>query len=208
MISSEVLKTMTKGKMDENEIKEKCEKHKRPSSVEQPVVPKVNPKILGILDHSTKTADLKLQRKQKMLIKAVHALAYSCNTCVGSESQEMKNLVKNLSDAVSLNLKVVHEISLERRSRILTSPNINKKYRKLSTDLPVTDFLFGNDLKSVLSSVDSTSKFGLNYVQSSRGKKSISQKTYPGGGGGTAGARAGFQPWIRPRGRGQRGRGR
>ena len=72
MISSEVLKTMTKGKMDENEIKEKCEKHKRPSSVEQPVVPKVNPKILGILDHSTKTADLKLQRKQKMLIKAVN----------------------------------------------------------------------------------------------------------------------------------------
>ena len=106
-----------------------------------------------------------------MLIKAVNALAYSCDTCVGSKSQELKNLIKNPSDAMSLNMKVVHEISLERRSRILSSPNVNKKYRKLSTDLPVTDFLFGNDLKAVLSSFDSTSKLGSNYVQSSRGKK-------------------------------------
>ena len=59
------------------------------------------------------------------------ALAYSCDTCVGSESQEMKNLVKNLSDAMSWNLKVVQEISLERRSSILSSLNINKKYRNL-----------------------------------------------------------------------------
>ena len=76
---TKVLKTMTKGKMDENKIQEKCEKHKRPSSVEQPVVPKVNPEIWGILDHNTKSADLNLQRKQKMLIKAVSALAYSCD---------------------------------------------------------------------------------------------------------------------------------
>ena len=69
---AKVLKTMTKGKRDENKIKEKCEKHKRPSNVEQPVVPKVNPEIWGILDHTTQTADLKLQRKQKMLIKAVN----------------------------------------------------------------------------------------------------------------------------------------
>ena len=82
---AKVPKTMTKGKTDENEIKEKCEKHKRPSNVEQPVVPKVNPGIWGILDHNTKT-HTKLQRKQKVLIKAVNALAYPCNTYVGSES--------------------------------------------------------------------------------------------------------------------------
>ena len=70
---AKVLKTTTKGKMDENKIKEKSEKHKRPSSVEQPVVPNVNPEIWGILDHNTKTADLKLKRKQTMLIKAINA---------------------------------------------------------------------------------------------------------------------------------------
>ena len=58
---AKVLKTMTKGKMDENKIKEKCEKHKRLSNVEQPVVPKVNLEIWRILDHNTKSADLKLQ---------------------------------------------------------------------------------------------------------------------------------------------------
>ena len=70
---AKVLKTTTKGKMDENKIKEKSEKHKRPSSVEQPVVPNVNPEIWGILDHNTKTADLKLKRKKTMLIKAIKA---------------------------------------------------------------------------------------------------------------------------------------
>ena len=70
---AKVLKTTTKEKLDENKIKEKSEKHKRPSNVEQPVVPHVNPEIWGILDHNTKTADLKLKRKQTMLIKAINA---------------------------------------------------------------------------------------------------------------------------------------
>jgi len=65
---AKVLKTTTKEKMDENKIKEKSEKHKRQSNVEQPVVPHVNPEIWGILDHNTKTADLKLKRKQTLML--------------------------------------------------------------------------------------------------------------------------------------------
>ena len=94
----------------------------------------------------------------------------------------MQHLVKNLSDAMSLNLKVVHEVSLEGRSRILSSPNI-KKYQKLSID----------DLKAVLNSVDSSSNPGLNYVQSSREKMNRGRGEWGGGGGGrgAAGARGG-----------------
>ena len=95
-----------------------------------------------------------------------------------------------MTDAVSLNLKVVHEISLQRRTKILASPNVNKKYKKLSTDLPVTTLLFGDDLKAVLSSIDSTSKLGNNYTQSSRGKK-IPPKTGHGNGGGGDGGGGG-----------------
>ena len=167
-----VLKTMAKGKLDEEKLKKKCDTHKRPKNVDQPTVPKVNPEIWSILDHQTRTNDLRMQRKQKLLIKAVNALAYSCDVCIKSGSGTMTDLVKNMTDAVSLNLKVVHEISLERRTKILASPNVNKKYRKLSTDLPVTTFLFGDDLKAILSSTDSTSKLGNNYNQSPRGKKS------------------------------------
>ena len=105
-----VPKAMTNGKLDERKIKENCKKHNRSSNAEYPLATNVKPEIRGILDHNTKSADLKLQRKQKELIMAVSALAFSCDACAASESQEMKTVVKNVSDAMSLNLQVVRGI--------------------------------------------------------------------------------------------------
>ena len=66
-------------------------------------------------------------------------------------------------------------------------------------------FFFWNDLKSVLSSVDSASKLELNYVQSSKGGKSISHKNGPCG---ASWRQSRGQPLIRPRTRGQGSRDR
>ena len=88
-----VLKTMAKGKLDEEKLKKKCDTHKRPKNVDQLTVPKVNPKIWSILDHHTRTNDLRMQRKQKLMIKAVNALAYSCDVCIKSGSGTMTDLV-------------------------------------------------------------------------------------------------------------------
>ena len=54
---------------------------------------------------------------------------------------------------------------------------LNKKYRKLgSAEVPITDMLFGNDLKVACANNDTTSKMGLSFSQSNANK---SQKFFP-----------------------------
>ena len=80
-------------------------------------------------------------------------------------------------------LKTIHELSMESRANILNAQNVNQKYRKLAAEeIPVTECLFGNDLKSVLSAIDSSSKLGFSMTQSHRGRKyfPITQKTEHG----------------------------
>lgn len=55
------------------------------------MVPKVNPEVT--LDHATKTADLKLQKRQKILMKAVYAATQTCNIGFQNAS-ENRNLLK------------------------------------------------------------------------------------------------------------------
>ncbi|XP_070185868.1 uncharacterized protein [Littorina saxatilis] len=210
---AKVLGTMGKGKMDDERMNTKFDKHKRPQNCETLIVPRVNPEIWSVLDHSTKSADLKLQRTQKCLLKATYALANTADKCVKSEMQHMKDLVRDISDAVSLNLKTVHEMSMERRSKILNSPTVNKKYRKLtSDDIPITEHLFGDDLKSVLTAIDSTAKLGANFALSTKGRKFFPKFDSPKNGGwvdrrrGTQGQRQ-WTPRA-GRGRGQRYRTR
>ena len=48
---------------------------------------------------------------------------------------------------------------------------LNKKYRKLgSAEVPITDMLFGNDLKVACANNDTTSKMGLSFSQSNANK--------------------------------------
>ena len=71
---AELPKAMTNGKLDQRKIKENCEKHNRSNDAEYLLATNVKPEIQGILDHNTKSVDLKLQRKQKALIMAVSAM--------------------------------------------------------------------------------------------------------------------------------------
>ena len=53
----------------------------------------------------------------------------------------------------------------------MNGPNVNKKYRKLaSSDVQITEFLFGNELKASLAAIDSASKLGRDFTQSQRGR--------------------------------------
>ena len=129
---AKVLTTMAKGKMDTEKFKSKLEKHKIPQNCETLVVPRVNPEIWNILDNSTRSNDFKLQRTQKSLLKATFALAKTGDTCVKSTSAEMKALLRDVTDAIGLNLKTIHELSMERRAKILSAQNVKQKYRKLA----------------------------------------------------------------------------
>lgn len=156
-----VVKNMTKAIIPEEKIREKMEKYKRPENCAA-AVPKVNPEIWGLIDHGGKTQDLKVQKTQKRLVKATYALASVCDGLAKpSQMCDKKALMKKVSDAMALILKANHELSVERRMKIINSPNLNKRYRKLaSNETPVTELLFGDDLKGSLQAIDSAAKLG------------------------------------------------
>lgn len=140
-----VVQAMAGQKMSEEKVKEKVEKHKRPENVEVHV-PKVNPEIWALMDHTAKSADLKAQRTQKKLLKATYALTKVCKGFVVKPSSENSDQLRDTTDAMSLILRATHDLSMERCVKILSASNINKKYRRLSSlDIQVSDYLFGDD---------------------------------------------------------------
>ena len=54
--------------------------------------------------------------------------------------------MKGVADSIALIQRTNHDLSMDRRGKILNA-QLNKKYRKLgSAKVPITDMLFGNDL--------------------------------------------------------------
>ena len=220
---AKLLRTMAKGKMAPEKLKAKQEKHKRPANCDLLVVPRVNPEIWSVMDNTARAMDLKIQRIQKNILTATLAMIKVGNTCFTSTKKEMKTKLRDeclfdTSDAIGVNLKTIHDLSMERRTKILSAPNINQKYRKLaSEEVEISDQLFGNDLRSVLSSIESSSKLGISMTQSTRGRKFLPNfpkngawgEKYRGRGRPNWPNQAGTNPFPRgPRGRGHRGRGR
>lgn len=65
-----------------------------------------------------------------MLVKASCALAKIANTLVLKAVAESKEQLKELTDATALVLKTSHELSVDRRAKIVHGPSVNKKYRE------------------------------------------------------------------------------
>jgi hypothetical protein len=168
---AELFETMAKGQMKDDTIEKKLAKYKRPKNCNISV-PRVNSELWGILDHAAKSSDLRIQRRQKLLQSAATALTSIAQECVTSDKLDQSEILTTVSDAAGLLLKVFYDMSMDRRTKVLNAPQVNKKYRKLATaDIPVTNQLFGDDLKAATASIDSTSKLGASFTQSSRGRK-------------------------------------
>ena len=81
--------------------------------------------------------------------------------------------MKGVADSIALIQKTNHDLSMDRRGKILNA-QLNKKYRKLgSAEIPITDMLFGNDLKVACANIDTISKMGLTFSQSNANKSQI-----------------------------------
>lgn len=208
---AKLIDTMMKGKLAEEKLKEKFAQYKSPANCNL-TVPRVNAELWDIMDHAAKTADLRSQAIQKTLLKSVCALASVSNKCVASKDPAMKTILRGILDGVGLSLKASSEISRDRRTKIVTAPQMNQKFRKLlSADIPVTDKLFGDDFKAVCASIETTSKLGQHFTVSARGRKFFPRPKNWDSQGQQRGRVRG-RPWQqrgqgRPRGY-QRGRGR
>jgi len=167
-----IVTKMTEG-MSEVKLKEKWGLYKRPQNCEL-VVPKVNSELWSGLNHNTKSSDLRMQRQQKMLLKVVYALLQIADGTMKNLDNENKSQFKVLMDAIGITLKSVRELSLDRRSRILQTPTVNAQYRRLaSAEIPITTWLFGDDIRSAVASIDSSSRLRRNF----KGRKSFPNKS-------------------------------
>lgn len=164
------MKTLISNRLTEDKMKQKMEKYKQPANCKLNV-PRVNPELWSKLEFKTKQEDLGLQRVQKALIKSTIAVINTCDIMRQNPSKTNKMMLPILIDAISMNLKTCHDLSIERRRRIVNAPNINKQYKQLASgDIPVSDLLW-DDLKSALASLNSSSKLGMLITQSSKGQK-------------------------------------
>lgn len=161
---AKILEAMSKGKMNDDKLKEKM--RKRPDNV-RVFTPRVNAEIWSMMAHTAKSSDLKSQKWQSNLISAAFALTEVVEKLVNTD----KAAAKPVSDAMGLILKTVHDLSMERRAKILNAPQVNQKYKRLmSADIPITQNLFGDDLKGAFAAIESTSKLGFNFTQTKSGK--------------------------------------
>ena len=141
--------TMAKGQRSDDKFKEKMDRYARPKSLKV-VVPKVNPEVWSVLDHWPQNPELP---ESVVHSKLMHLQTF------GKQFSQVTPPKLGVADSIALIQKTNHDLSMDRREKILNA-QLNKKYRKLgSAGVPIADMLFGNDLKAVFANIDKHQKW-------------------------------------------------
>ena len=168
---ADLFSTMALGEMGDEVIEKKMQKYKRPQNCDY-FVSKVNTEMWACLEHSQKSEDIRAQKRQEIIATAVNVVAGMAQNCMTGKSTNNDTLLEGLTDAAGLMLKVMHDIALDRRRKIVSGNNIDRKYKKLaSANIKVTQFLFGDDMKGACAEIDTSSKLGSGFTRSARGRK-------------------------------------
>ena len=152
--------------MPDSKLKDKYGKYLRPSNCETLTTPRVNPEIWDKLSHSAKQHDLRSSSTQRtlatvgaLLCKSTELIMNVKHTQQSNFDSDLKTLIKMNTDAVAL-LSHAH-IEMSHRRRESTKPHLNKEYAGLcASHVPVTTFLFGDDLQARLNSIRASNRIG------------------------------------------------
>ena len=148
--------------LSDEKLKEKLEKCPRPVNCDKFIVPKVNPEIWGKLSRQAK-GNLQFSRLQTHLTKVGHIVVKSTDLLLKANADSSKSYIDDLvrmnTDVIALLGHVSFEISQRRRESI--RPHLHKDYAALcSSTMPVTNFLFGDELQAQLSHIRAWNKIG------------------------------------------------
>ena len=156
-------------KLKDTKLKEKLELYFRPGNCDELKVPLVNHELWGKLRPQVKTQDLRLANVQQTIVKATVALTEATDqiTKVKGNFEGKQKVITSLTDSLALLGHATYELSLRRRD--IMRPSINKELRALcSSQIPVTDFLFGDDVQGSLKTIKECNKIA-NSVTHSHG---------------------------------------
>ncbi len=172
---AEGVNRMLSKRLEDDKLKETMDKYLPPSNVARLVVPKVNSIIWENIPAKTKTRDLKLQRLQKPLVKAMVAFVKQLPEETNPEHEEVFALLAHAN----------FEINMHRRESV--KPDLNVKYHHLcKPEVEVTEYLFGNDLGKVVKDMTeqhktvTVTKLGMKLGNRGRGRGGFARYTpYP-----------------------------
>ena len=157
---ADIVKKRWSTKLPETKQKEKMEKYSRPSNCEKLIVPRVNAEIWDKLDNKTKHNDLRATSTQKILAKVGSILTFTTDKLLqmrNAASPDVDQLITMNADALALVGHTMCELSMRGRDAI--RPNLNKDYSSLcASHVPVTTYLFGDNLQTQLSDIRASNK--------------------------------------------------
>ena len=149
-------------RLSDDQLKEKLDNYNRPENCERLVVTQVNPEIWRKLNRFARLNDLKLSRVQEQVTKVGHILVTNTEHLLKAKAGSnlrLADLVKMNIEAIALLGHAAHEITQRRRESI--KPSLHKDYSTLcSSTVPVTKYLFGDDLQTALTHIKATNKIG------------------------------------------------
>ena len=146
-------------KLGDDQYKETTGKYFRPENCKKVVVPKVNEEICGKLSHNAKSRDVKFSRLKSNVKKAACVVLNTAESLLNLSAKadkslacELHNLLVRATDAMQLLGHASFEIVQLRREDI--KPQLNKEYGDIcSANVPVTEWLFGDDLQTKLTHI-------------------------------------------------------
>ncbi|KAK3092365.1 hypothetical protein FSP39_001970 [Pinctada imbricata] len=161
---AEVANEGVRTKLCMDKIKECSEKYLRPKNVKNLVVPRINEEIRPHLNRQVKNQDVRLQKTQSLVCKAIvpqlQQLDMLMKSKKGGGQIPVRDITKLAMDGLKLMTFVYCDLSYRRRELII-QPDKNEEFRGLcSNDYPVTDNLFGDDLGKRVEELMKANKIG------------------------------------------------
>ncbi|XP_071794416.1 uncharacterized protein [Asterias amurensis] len=165
---AKVVDKMVRHKLPEDKAVEKLQTIQRPTNVKNLECTRVNPEIWSSLKPKTRSQDIKFQKVQQALLKGIIPVVGVINSLMSRPAAtdpptqvnpDFKVEITKLLDAVAIIGHANQELNVRRRD--LIKPDLNKQFSGLcSPHVPVTGFLFDDDLPQQCKDIQQTNKIG------------------------------------------------
>ena len=177
--------SMTKPLHDEK-LKSLMDQYPLPNNCESLAVPKVTPEVWAKMTPPTRSKDIKLQKVEKFLSKAMISLGILTEEIVkekGNEHPKEDNPKENHSTSMAkITLDAIRFIGqaqqeLHHLRRIEIKPDLNPEYRHLCTSqITATKLLFGDDLAKSIKDLNETNKMTGKLSHGFKGRSKFANK--------------------------------
>ena len=168
---------MFRCKLSEKNLKDRLDRQERPANCTTAKPPRVNPGIWQRLREPTKNRDIQFYKIQQALTKGILPVVRITDKLRQAKSinaLECQDLKKLGLEALSL---LTHASYENLQGRLLLRPDIGKEYSALcSSQLPFTDFLFGDDLQKHLKDIGDQNKIGAKITPNYKGERSFPRR--------------------------------